>query len=88
MLGSIHISKAEFDALPEYSRTIPTGLTVGRRWKQMRHWPAPPDSKQMISRWIVCVVAGRVQSQRSGSWEYQINNYYPVIRVPAGSALL
>lgn len=28
------ISKAEFDALPEYSATLPTGTTPGKRWKR------------------------------------------------------
>ncbi len=28
------ISKADFDALPEYSATLPTGTTPGKRWKR------------------------------------------------------
>jgi len=28
------MSIAEFDALPEYSTTLPTGTTIGKKWKR------------------------------------------------------
>lgn len=31
---TIHLSKAELDALPEYSMSVPTGTTIGKRWKR------------------------------------------------------
>lgn len=36
-MKTIALSKQEFDALPEYSCTLPTGTTVGKRWKL--GWP-------------------------------------------------
>lgn len=28
------IGRADFDALPEYSSSLPTGTTIGKRWKR------------------------------------------------------
>lgn len=28
------MNKSEFDALPEYSVSLPTGATIGKRWKR------------------------------------------------------
>lgn len=36
-MKTISLSQKEFDALPEYSCTLPTGTTIGKRWK--RGWP-------------------------------------------------
>jgi hypothetical protein len=30
----VHLTKAEFDALPEYSASLPTGTTIGKKWKR------------------------------------------------------
>lgn len=30
----LHLTKAEFDALDEYSATLPTGTVAGKRWKR------------------------------------------------------
>lgn len=40
-LATVHLTKAEFDALGEYSTTLPTGTTIGKRWKRAKPW----DSK-------------------------------------------
>lgn len=30
----IELTRAEFDALPEYSCSLPTGTTLGKRWRK------------------------------------------------------
>jgi len=30
----VELTRAEFDALLEYSCTVPTGTTIGKRWKK------------------------------------------------------
>ena len=43
----VYMTMCEFDMLPEYSCSIPTGTTAGKRWK--RGWPymQPRHSWQM-----------------------------------------
>ena len=31
------MEQADFDALPEYSCSVPTGQTIGKRWKRARN---------------------------------------------------
>ncbi len=33
-MNTITLTEAEFDALPDYSCTIPTGVIIGKRWKR------------------------------------------------------
>lgn len=33
-MNTITLSQAEFDALPEYSLSVPTGIYIGKRWKR------------------------------------------------------
>ncbi len=33
-LEQVTITQKEFDSLPEYSCSIPTGTTIGKRWKR------------------------------------------------------
>lgn len=42
-LSKTYVTREEFDALPEYSCTVPTGTAIGKKWK--RHTPyRRPDS--------------------------------------------
>jgi hypothetical protein len=41
--STIELSKAEFDSLLEYSSTLPTGTTIGKKWKKRS--PAFDDGK-------------------------------------------
>jgi len=34
MSTRLTLTRAELDALPEYSRSLPTGTTIGKRWKR------------------------------------------------------
>ena len=36
------LSREDFDALPEYSCTLPTGVTIGKRWKRREPYGAEP----------------------------------------------
>lgn len=33
-METLQLTQAEFDALPEYSESLPTGTTIGKRWKR------------------------------------------------------
>lgn len=46
-----YMSTAEFERLPEYSCTIPTGVTIGKRWR--RREPYMLDAP-VIGRWYLC----------------------------------
>ena len=37
-LETVVLTKAEFDALLEYSTTIPTGKTIGKQWKRQLYF--------------------------------------------------
>jgi hypothetical protein len=58
----ILISWSEFDALPEYSCSIPTGTTVGKKWKR----PVPyeirtdPPNTWVLGEYVECSVPGEI----------------------------
>lgn len=79
-LPRIRITKVEFDALPEYSRTVPTGLFVGKKWKSLHYWFGLDDVR--VERWILLEVVSSVEVT-SGRYRYKIASFFPVIRVPA-----
>lgn len=37
-LEVVELTQAEFDALLEYSTTIPTGKTIGKQWKRQLYY--------------------------------------------------
>jgi hypothetical protein len=55
----VTLTRAEFDALPEYSTSIPTGTTIGKRWKRnmgngvwwMGSYAEHPDPKLVSIVW-------------------------------------
>jgi hypothetical protein len=47
-LEVVEMTQAEIDALLEYSTTLPTGKTVGKRWKR-RLFLGPK-----AGRWVLC----------------------------------
>jgi len=44
------ISRIAFDSLPEYSCSIPTGVTIGKVWKCNRNFGLPTEEKD----WVIC----------------------------------
>lgn len=44
-LPHVELTQAELEALPEYSCSLPTGTTIGKRWKLDVHFrPGPPNA--------------------------------------------
>lgn len=37
-LENIELTQEEFDALPEYSTTIPTGKSIGKQWRRQLYF--------------------------------------------------
>lgn len=76
LLPPLHLTKAEFDALDEYSATHPTGTIPGKRWR--RHDGAyDPNCKKPI--WVIGEYAelfGRPNC-------VVIRWYIPIIRIDA-----
>lgn len=76
-LPPLHLTRAEFDALDEYSASLPTGTRPGKRWR--RHDGAyDPGCKAPF--WVI----GEYDPDHDGQGDYiKINWYIPVIRVDA-----
>lgn len=43
----VELTQAEFDALPEYSCSLPTGTTIGTRWKRNEDAFAPEPRRSV-----------------------------------------
>ncbi|WP_152338585.1 hypothetical protein [Pseudorhizobium banfieldiae] len=76
-LPGLHLTRAEFEALDEYSATLPTGTTPGKRWR--RHDGAyDPDCENPF--WLI----GEYDPDDDGKGpSIKINWYIPVISVAA-----
>ncbi|ESW92970.1 hypothetical protein NKL07_22150 [Mesorhizobium sp. C280B] len=78
-MKSLILTKAEFDALDEYSATLPTGTTPGKRWK--RHDGA--FDQEFIAgggrpKWMI----GEFGEISGDGKTIALNWYIPVIVVP------
>lgn len=78
-LPVLALTQAEFDALPEYSCSLPTGTTPGKRWKRE---DGAHDfafkSQGGRPRWVI----GEYDPQDDGSTPtIKINWYRPAISV-------
>jgi hypothetical protein len=79
-IKALHLTRAEFDALPEYSATLPTGTTPGKRWR--RHDGAyDPSCKK--PQWLI----GEYGEINADGKTIALNWYWPVIVVP-GSGMV
>lgn len=47
-LETVELTQEEFDALPEYSTTIPTGKTIGKQWKRQLYYG------KYLAEWVRC----------------------------------
>jgi hypothetical protein len=75
-LQPLHLSKAEFSALDEYSATHPTGVVIGKRWR--RHDGAyDPSCKNPV--WIIGEYVALFDRDDCA----MIKWYVPVIRIDA-----
>jgi hypothetical protein len=58
-LKTIALSQKEFDALPEYSCSLPTGTPIGKRWKC--GWPyKEPRTNWYLGEYVACAEPGMV----------------------------
>lgn len=46
----LKLTREQFNELPEYSRSIPTGTTIGKRWRREHQWY---ENGELKSRWWV-----------------------------------
>lgn len=57
-METIVLTKSDFDELPEYSCSIPTGTTIGKRWKRNIYAFDPsahdPRTGNSIDDWYLC----------------------------------
>lgn len=37
-MNTVPLTKQEFDALPDYSCSLPTGTTIGKQWKRRNNY--------------------------------------------------
>lgn len=72
MYEKLSMTKAEFDALPRYDFTLPTGVVAGKRWKYFNSMREPGD------QWLV----GEYIQTADGAAIYT-KWWRPNIRVPA-----
>lgn len=76
-LPALHLTKAEFEALGEYSATLPTGTTPGKKWKRHDGAYDPACDKPV---WII----GEYDPEDDGTGPaIKINWYVPVLRLDA-----
>ncbi|EUB97232.1 hypothetical protein PMI07_000808 [Rhizobium sp. CF080] len=76
-LPPLHLTKAEFEALPEYSATLPTGTTGGKRWRRQ---DGAYDRRCEKPTWIV----GEFEAKDFGDQKnIRINWFVPVLKMDA-----
>lgn len=76
-LPPLRLTRAEFDALPEYSATLPTGTTPGKRWRRHDGAHDPSCNKPV---WMV----GEYDPEDDGKGStIKVNWYIPVIDLTA-----
>lgn len=51
-MDTVYLSQKEFDSLLNYSCSLPTGTTVGKRWKCNRNAYREPPSKREPDWWM------------------------------------
>lgn len=52
-MGTVALSRPEFDELPEYSCTLPTGTTIGKRWKRCEPYHASREFGAPDATWYL-----------------------------------
>jgi len=57
----IDLTEAELEALPEYSTTVPTGTTIGKRWKRNLNWRSDLPPRWVVGEYVADPEPGYVQ---------------------------
>lgn len=79
-MKAIHLTREEFGALPEYSASLPTGTTPGKRWR--RHDGAF-DHACKQPQWLI----GEYGAVSADGRSIAIHWYIPVMVIP-GSGMV
>jgi hypothetical protein len=80
-LPKMRMTLAEFERLPEYSASYPTGTTPGKMWR--RHDGAHDPSRRFEPLWVICQYDPDCPDDAK---TIKILSYRPVIRMPARRA--
>jgi hypothetical protein len=58
----VMVTRAEFEALPDYSCSYPTGTTVGKRWKRRVPYEiqTDPPNTWWLGEYVASLTPGRV----------------------------
>lgn len=70
--GWVHLTRAEFDALPNYSCSMPTDIAIGKAWKRAKKYNEQTDDP---NDWLVWRYEEYEEPDRVGTaiaW-YKIN---------------
>lgn len=70
---AVLVSKADFDSLPEYSCSIPTGALPGKWWKRRRRYDAT------CNEWLLGVYADKPNPDRTVTIYWRRLEWYPWI---------
>lgn len=54
MIETITLTQKQFDDLPEYSCSIPTGTTIGKQWKKNIYAFTNFSDKVKRQKWFLC----------------------------------
>ena len=58
----VMLTRREFDALPEYSCSLPTGTTVGKRWKRRCPYriQTDPPNEWYLGEYVESYLPGQI----------------------------
>lgn len=80
----VRLTEAEFYALPDYSCTLPTGTTIGKRWRRREPYEIGPEIENVwyMGEYVECDDPGKVGIEWSlieilSKREAQIVHVYP-----------
>lgn len=63
------ISREDLAALLEYSCSLPTGTTIGKRWRRSTHWPKYLETTEWrIGSYVDCPCMGEGRVAIAWAW--------------------
>jgi len=79
---AMKLTAAEFNALPEYSATEPTGVVEGKLWRRLDGLHDDRCPKHMRV-WMICKYQNLRPGKQAGTTDYEVARFRPVIVVRA-----
>ena len=67
----LEISRADLSALGEYSCSIPTGKTLGKRWRRQLYWGTEmpePEREWKMAEYLDCACCGPREVAIAWAW--------------------